>query len=114
VLQAAQAGDAAAHRVLEEVGGKVGLAVALMINLFDPQMVVIGGPFGCRAGDFLLQPIIAETRRRASARLFSHTEVVSGTMGLAAMAIGAAVFAIKRTPAEAYFEPGAALRRERR
>jgi N-acetylglucosamine repressor len=114
LLQAARAGDVAAHQVLEEVGGKVGLAVAHLINLFDPQMVVIGGPIGCRAGDLLLQPIINETRRRASARLFTHAEVVSGTMGLAAMAIGAAVFAITRTPAEAYFGAGATTRLERR
>jgi N-acetylglucosamine repressor len=114
VLVAAQTGDAAACNVLQGVGGKVGMAVALLINLFDPQMVVIGGPFGCRAGNLLLAPLIDETRRRASARLFTHTEVVSGTMGLSAMAIGAAVFAINRTPAGAYFWPTAEPCIERR
>ncbi len=114
VLAAAQAGDVAAGSVMQGVGGKVGMAVALLINLFDPQMVVIGGPFGCRAGNLLLAPLIDETRRRASARLFSHTEVVSGTMGLSAMAIGAAVLAINRTPAEAYFWPTAEPRVGRR
>ena len=111
VLQAARAGDMASQTVLQEVGVKVGMAVALLINLFDPQMVIIGGPLGCQAGSLLLAPLIDETRRRASARLFTHTEVVSGTMGLSAMAIGAAVLAINRTPAETYFRPTAAPRR---
>jgi N-acetylglucosamine repressor len=114
VLQGAHAGDAASCQVLEEVGSKVGMAVALLINLFDPEMVVIGGPLGCRAGSLLLAPLIDETRRRASARLFTHTEVVSGTMGLSAMAIGAAILAIKQTPPEAYLWPAAEPRSGRR
>ena len=52
-VQAARDGDAAAVRLCEGWGCRIGIGVANVINTFDPQEVVIGGG-GAQAGDLLL------------------------------------------------------------
>jgi predicted NBD/HSP70 family sugar kinase len=44
------------HPALEEVGHHLGTAIASLINVFGPQVVVIGGGFGMSAGELLLRP----------------------------------------------------------
>ena len=105
VMDAARHHDEAAVTVLGWAGTKIGMAVATIINLLDPEMVVIGGPLGCMAGDTLLFPIIEEARRRASPRLFTRTEIVTGQVGMCAEAIGAAVLAVDQTPIGAILAP---------
>jgi predicted NBD/HSP70 family sugar kinase len=106
VLQAAQEGDSSALSVLRDAGTGVGIAVATLINLFNPEMVVIGGPLGCRAGEFMLQSVIGEAKRRALPRLFVKARIVSGTSCTYAEAIGAAVLAVSQTPVDAFFATG--------
>ena len=103
VIQAARQGDPSALKVLSEVGTKVGIAVSTLINLFNPEMVVIGGPLGCEAGELLLEPVIKEARRRTLGRPFEKTKIVSGALGTKAVAIGAAVLAINHTPVHLIF-----------
>lgn len=45
------------HPALEQIGRHLGAAVASLQNLFDPDVVVIGGGFGTAAGGALLEPI---------------------------------------------------------
>ena len=61
-VDAAQAGDAVAARLLELWGERLGIGIANAINTFDPEEVVIGGG-AARAGDLLLEP----ARRTAAA-----------------------------------------------
>jgi predicted NBD/HSP70 family sugar kinase len=98
IIQAARQADPYAIQVLAEAGEKIGFAVGTLINLFNPQMVVIGGPVGCRAGELLTGPIIKEARRRSVARAFSSVKIVPGVLGDEGVAIGAAVLAISSTP----------------
>ena len=103
VIQAAWQGDSSALEVLTEVGAKVGLAVSILINLFNPEMVIIGGPTGSNAGQLLLEPVIKEAQRRTLPRPFKLTKIVTGTLGTKAVAIGAAVLAINYTPVDVIF-----------
>ena len=106
LIRAAQQGDPSALDVFTEVGSKVGLAVSTLINLFNPEIVIIGGPIGSNAGDLLLEPVIKEAQRRTLPRPFHATRIVTGTLGTKAVAIGAAVLAINHTPIDAIFSPG--------
>ena len=104
VFEAARRGDASALAVMNEAGTKVGFAIATLINLFDPEMVVLGGTIGTQAGDLLLKPATREAQMRALPRSFQKTRIVTGTLGTNALAIGAAVLAIKNTPISMIFE----------
>jgi glucokinase len=54
VIKAAQAGDQSAARMIEIWGQRIGIAVANVINTFDPEEVVIGG-YAAHAGELLLE-----------------------------------------------------------
>lgn len=91
-VAAAQAGDAAAARILELWAERVGIGIANVINTFDPEEVVIGGG-AARAGDLLLQParrvaegyVVPGLRGRARIRLARHG-VQAGVLGAALLA----------------------------
>ena len=55
VTRAAERGDAVAVRILAEVGGRLGEGIAGLVNVLDPQMVVVGGGV-IEAGELLLGP----------------------------------------------------------
>ena len=103
VIQAARQDDPSALAVLADVGTKVGFAVSILIDLFDPEMVIIGGPIGSSAGEFLLPPVIREAQLRTLTRSLRRTRIVVGELGTKAVAIGAAVLAINHTPVDAVF-----------
>jgi glucokinase len=91
-VQAAQAGDPAASRIVELWGQRVGVGIANAINTFDPEEVVIGGG-AARAGDLLLTPAkrvaksytLPGVGRRTTIRLARHG-VRSGVLGAALLA----------------------------
>ena len=59
------------HPALAEIGRHLGAAIASLVNLFDPDVVVIGGGFGVAAGELLLGPareVIAARGARAGGR----------------------------------------------
>jgi glucokinase-like ROK family protein len=59
VIQAAQAGDPAALQVLEEVARNLGLGMASLVNIFNPELIVLGGALSL-ACPYLL-PVIEQT-----------------------------------------------------
>jgi len=105
LIQTARQGDLSALAVLNDVGAKVGIAVSILINLFNPEIVIIGGPVGSSADELLLDPVIKEAQRRTLPRPFKGTQITTGTLGTKAVAIGAAVLAINHTPVDVIFEP---------
>ena len=53
-----------------EIGRHLGAAIGSLVNLFDPDVVVIGGGFGVAAGELLLEPareVVAARGARAGA-----------------------------------------------
>jgi len=56
---AAAAGDAVARRVVRESGRRLGRHIAALVNVIDPEIIVIGGE-GVRFGDLLLDPLRRE------------------------------------------------------
>jgi glucokinase len=89
---AAHAGDAAALAVFETVGSRLGVALANFANIFEPNVIVIGGGVVAGAGDLLLDPAREELRRRALPPM-NGTPVVAAQLGEDAGMIGAAAMA---------------------
>lgn len=61
VFGEARRGDPVARRVVEVVAGRIALAVAAVVPVLDPELVVLGGGIG-RNGDLLLEPVERELR----------------------------------------------------
>lgn len=91
VTVAAQAGDATAIGVFDLVGKRLGVALANYANIFEPEVIVIGGGV-IAAGDLLLEPARSELAARAL-RPMDRTPVVAAEMGEDAGMIGAAAMA---------------------
>lgn len=94
VYSAATKGDEVAVRIVEETALYLGIGLANVANILNPQSIVLGGGV-MRMGEILLEP----TRRvvRARAMPFNReTEIVVAELGERAGAIGAAVVAKNR------------------
>ena len=81
--------------IVDEVARYLGLGVATLINLFNPELIVLGGPVG-RAGAALLAPLQQEVRRRAMAYPLTAVRIVVSSMGPNAPAIGAAALVLQQ------------------
>ncbi len=93
VVQAARHGDAASIAALARAGELLGVALAGLINLFNPSHIIIGG--GVARADELL---LASLRRAASSRslpaAWQGTRIVFGQLNDTAVALGAASLVI--------------------
>jgi glucokinase len=91
VTAAAQAGDRAAIGAVAAIGRHLGVALSSLANIFDPDVIVIGGGVSV-AGDLLLDPAREELRRRALPPM-NETPVRLAALGPDAGMIGAAALA---------------------
>lgn len=90
VAEAASEGDLVAAGVFEETGKFLGIGLANLVNLFNPECIVLGGGLSL-AGELLFSPARAEMLRRALPNLSRNVRLVSAELGAAAGAIGAAL-----------------------
>ncbi len=89
VYQAATEGDQLAVEVVRDTAKYLGAAVANLINIFNPEIVVLCGGV-TQAGDGLLQPLRREVAQRAFKPAVAACRIVPGTLGHAAGVYGAA------------------------
>ncbi|HEY8426664.1 MAG TPA: ROK family transcriptional regulator [Limnochordales bacterium] len=94
VLQAADAGDAVAISALARLGEYLGIGIANVINTFNPELVVIGGPIA-RAGHHVLNAARRVVEQRALAFPRSKARIVVSALGDEACAIGAGVLILQ-------------------
>lgn len=94
VFKAAEEQDALALAVVHETAQYLGIALANLINLFNPDLIILGGPVG-QQGKVLLDPLLAEVRRRAMAYPLSAVRITTSALGPDASAIGAAVLVLE-------------------
>ena len=93
LLEAAPKSKAAA-RVLDETAGYLGAGIANLINLFNPERIVIGGWAGLALGELLLPRIREAAGEHALQHPFSQTSIQLGSLGLDAVATGAATLPV--------------------
>jgi predicted NBD/HSP70 family sugar kinase len=85
-----------ARRVLDETAGYLGAGVANLINLFNPERVVVGGWAGQLLGPRLLPRIRESAERHALRKPFEQTTIELGRLGVDAVALGAATLPVAR------------------
>jgi glucokinase len=96
VYEAVVLGDPYANEVMRETAKFLGAGVANIINVLNPEMVVIAGGVTL-AGDHLFVPLRAEVRRRAFRSAEEACQIVSGRLTGTAGIIGAAAVFKKET-----------------
>src|SRR5579864_3935252 len=79
VIQAAQNGNAASLAALEHAGERIGVALAGLINLFNPSTIVIGGGVA-RAGELFFNPIRSAASSRSLPAAWKGTRILSAEM----------------------------------
>jgi glucokinase len=83
-------GDAKAKELLEEVGHYLGSGIGSFVNVFGPQLVVLGGGFGVAAYEYLAGPAEEVARREALEPMRTALRLAKAELGTAAGLIGAA------------------------
>jgi len=90
VVRLANEGDEQARELLADVGRHLGSAVGSFVNIFGPELFVIGGGFGVAAYDHLLGPMEEVMRREALEPMRNAVRLAKAELGTAAGLIGAA------------------------
>jgi glucokinase len=88
VYEAAKRGDITAREVVRETARFLGAGVANLLNIFNPDTVVLAGGV-TQAGDALFQPLRAEVKRRAFKPAVQACRIVPGALPLSAGVVGA-------------------------
>ncbi len=97
VLDAAERGDAVALSVVETISGYLTVAVANLINLFNPQLIILGGPVAERSPR-LVASVARSVGDRAMAYPLSVARIVGNELGPEAGAVGTAVLVLENAP----------------
>jgi len=89
VLQAARQGDGVSISVVRDTAKYVGMAIANLATILDPEAIVLGGIIAS-SGDLMLEAIRVECHRRLRPAQAERLRIVLSTLGADAVAIGAA------------------------
>ena len=92
LFKKADAGDKEAIDLFRETGEYLAIGVGNLINIFDPDLVIIGGGVA-RAGDLIMKPCIQDVSKYILASIKPEDVVVPAKLGVNAAAIGVAVMA---------------------
>jgi predicted NBD/HSP70 family sugar kinase len=98
VIERAVAGDALCRRAIFDAGRQMGVAVAGLCNLFNPQRVIVGGQLS-RAGDLLLNPLRESLRRHAVQAAAERVDVVQAVFVERAELLGTVALALRGSSA---------------
>ncbi|MGH9351780.1 MAG: ROK family protein, partial [Terriglobia bacterium] len=88
VIQAAEENDTLAFRVLHEAVSHIGVALADVVNLLNPSVVVFGGPLFRESRQLLLEPLKRAIRQCAFEKSANELELKVSTLGSEAGALG--------------------------
>jgi N-acetylglucosamine repressor len=96
IAAAAESHDRLCQTVLEEAGTHLGTALASIVNLLNPERIILGGALPRVARRSLLDPLLRSLRSRAFHRSVSRVEVVVSELGEEASAVGACLLTAER------------------
>ncbi len=80
VAEAAQQGDELARRIIRDTGSRLGEALAILVDLFNPERIVIGG-LAMRMGESLLEPARRTMEREALPASAKLCQIVPAALG---------------------------------
>jgi glucokinase len=102
IYSAAEQGDSLAKELIARTGYYVGVGLANLINIFNPELIVIGGGLS-NIGDMLLGPAFKTAGERAYKEAFQAVHFAAAELGRNSGVLGAAAFALqemRRLPCE--------------
>jgi predicted NBD/HSP70 family sugar kinase len=105
-----------ADQLVAEVATNLGAGFATLLNLFNPERIVLSGWIGLALGPKMLDEVRAQTKAYALQPPFEQVEIVLGELGPDAVALGAATLVVDQIlagglPASASRQrPGAGVR----
>jgi predicted NBD/HSP70 family sugar kinase len=97
LLELVAEGDRGARRAVAEAGEAVGQALSMVVNVLNPELVVVGGDLA-QAGDILLSPIATAIERHSVAPAAAAVRVTAGMLGPRAEVLGAAALILAKSP----------------
>ena len=100
VIEAAEKGDELAKKALEDAGDYLGTKIAFLINLFNPEVVVIGRGIE-KAGDIFFSAVRRSVRKWAYEESVKVVKILPTSLGEQVVAIGAAGLVIQDVFAKA-------------
>ena len=96
IVKAARNRDHFARTVLWEAGSHLGTAVATIVNLLNPEAIVLGGEAPRAARAFIMKPLFASLHSRTFHRSVRNLKIVVSRLGGEAGAVGASVLAAEK------------------
>lgn len=90
IYEAAVAGDPLAQEIMDDTGKYIGIAMAGVVNIINPELLVVGGGVA-QAGEMLIGRIRDEIKKRAMIKQAALVKVVAAQLGEDAGLIGAAM-----------------------
>ncbi|MCF3111038.1 ROK family transcriptional regulator [Niabella sp. CC-SYL272] len=94
IVKAAQMGDEYVVKLLTAAGYDIGRGVAVLIHLFNPELIVLSGR-GAQAGRIWQAPVLQAVNEHCIPRLVGNTLVKMSTLGHKAELIGAAALVLE-------------------
>lgn len=95
VIKAANAGDQFAISLFSEVGKWLGRGIAFLIQIFNPELIIIGGQVAV-ANQFILAPIQQAIHTYSNRDISNDSEIKFSELGSKAGTMGAAAYALER------------------
>lgn len=92
ILQGARSGDGVSTAVVRDTAKYIGMAVANLATMLDPEVIVLGGIIAS-SGDIMLDAIKVEVSRKLMPQQADQVRIELSTLGDDAVAIGAALAA---------------------
>jgi glucokinase-like ROK family protein len=93
VASAARKGDLVAQRIVAQAGSHLGVAIAGLVNLFNPGLIVVGGGIA-EIGDLFLQPVRDTVQRRSLPAAARNVKITTAVLGRRSSSMGAVVQAL--------------------
>lgn len=90
IIAAVRNDDTLSIELIEEAGEKIGKSIAFLINIFNPELVIIGGNLA-RAGDYIMFPIKASTNKYSLNLVFKDSNLKLSELPENSGALGAAM-----------------------
>jgi len=91
IVAAAHSQDRLSERVLSEAGTHLGTALASIVNLLDPQKIILGGAVPRAAQGLFLDPMLRALRARALQQSLNSLDIIVSPLGTEAAAVGAII-----------------------
>jgi len=93
VAAAARKGDLVSQRIVAQAGSHLGVAIAGLVNLFNPSLIVVGGGVA-EIGDLFLQPVRDTVQRRSLPVAARNVKITTAVLGRRSSSLGAVVQAL--------------------